>query len=691
MSYTIFIIKKKSKSKQQMKILFFIIFLFPAAVFTQNKHPLTIEDLWAMKRIGTFDLSPDGKQIVFDVTVYNMDENKGNSDIYLINVDGSGLHPLKNSDKNETNPKFLPDGKKVSYLIEDQIHTCNLDGSDDIQLTNLYTGVNDYRWSHDGKKLLLTSNVYPDCGSQDCNKKVDEEKKKTKVNVKIITHLMFRYWNRWLNGKRSHLFLFDTVSKEYDDLNYKMHNDIPPLDLGSSSDFNFSPDDREIAFTMNPDTVVATSTNNEIYIVKVSEIKKDEKAPAKKISESKGNDNQPVYSPDGKYIAFTSMLVPGHESAQSYLILYDRANGKLKNLTKRFNRSAGELKWSPDSKSIYFTAENEIFNSIYKININSGKVNLILRNHSNTGLTISDNGKSIYYKQQKSTRPYEIFSMNEDRKINQITFLNKELLSDIEMIPIDTFWTKGAEGVNIQSILVKPPFFNPKKKYPLIFLIHGGPQGHWEDDFHYRWNTELFASQGYVVIAPNPTGSTGYGQDLTNAVSSDWGGRPYIDLMNVYDYAIKNFDYIDPKNTFAAGASYGGYMINWIEGHTNRFNALVSHDGVFNTISEWGTTEELWFSEWEFKGTPWTNRELYEKWNPQRFIQNAKTPMLIIEGANDFRVPEDQAFQLFTSLQRLGVDSKLLYFPDEYHFVVKPQDARFWWNSIFEWFSKYKK
>ena len=674
-----------------MKILFFIIFLFPAAVFTQNKHPLTVEDLWAMKRIGTFDLSPDGKQIVFDVTVYNMDENKGNSDIYLINVDGSGLHPLKNSDKNETNPKFLPDGKKVSYLIEDQIHTCNLDGSDDIQLTNLYTGVNDYRWSHDGKKLLLTSNVYPDCGSQDCNKKVDEEKKKTKVNVKIITHLMFRYWNRWLNGKRSHLFLFDTVSKEYDDLNYKMHNDIPPLDLGSSSDFNFSPDDREIAFTMNPDTVVATSTNNEIYIVKVSEIKKDEKAPAKKISESKGNDNQPVYSPDGKYIAFTSMLVPGHESAQSYLILYDRANGKLKNLTKRFSRSAGELKWSPDSKSIYFTAENEIFNSIYKININSGKINLILRNHSNTGLIISDNGKSIYFKQQKSTRPYEIFSMNEDRKINQITFLNKELLSDIEMIPIDTFWTKGAEGVNIQSILVKPPFFNPKKKYPLIFLIHGGPQGHWEDDFHYRWNTELFASQGYVVIAPNPTGSTGYGQDLTNAVSSDWGGRPYIDLMNVYDYAIKNFDYIDPKNTFAAGASYGGYMINWIEGHTNRFNALVSHDGVFNTISEWGTTEELWFSEWEFKGTPWTNRELYEKWNPQRFIQNAKTPMLIIEGANDFRVPEDQAFQLFTSLQRLGVDSKLLYFPDEYHFVVKPQDARFWWNSIFEWFSKYKK
>ena len=394
-----------------MKILFFLILLFPTIIPAQSKHPLTVDDLWAMKRIGSFDLSPDGKQIVFDVTIYNMDENKGNSDIYLINVDGSNLHLLKNSDKNETNPKFSPDGKKISYLIGDQIHTCNLDGSDDIQLTDLYTGVNDYRWSHDGKKLLLTSNVYPDCGSQDCNKKVDEEKKESKVNVRVITHLMFRYWNRWLNGKRSHLFLFDTVSKEYDDLNYKMHNDVPPLDLGSSSDFNFSPDDKEIAFTMNPDTVVATSTNNEVYVVKVADIKKDEKAPAKKISESKGNDNQPVYSPDGKYIAFTSMLVPGHESAQSYLVLYDRANGKLKNLTKGFNRSVGEIKWSPDSKNIYFTAENEIFNSVYKIDINSGNIRLILRNHSNTGLIVSNDGKNIYFKQQKSTQPYEIFSM----------------------------------------------------------------------------------------------------------------------------------------------------------------------------------------------------------------------------------------------------------------------------------------
>ncbi len=259
------------------------------------------------------------------------------------------------------------------------------------------------------------------------------------------------------------------------------------------------------------------------------------------------------------------------------------------------------------------------------------------------------------------------------------------------MIPIDTIWSKGAGDYEVQSILVKPPFFDSTKTYPLIFLIHGGPQGHWEDDFHYRWNTELFASKGYVVVAPNPTGSTGYGQQYTNDISHDWGGRPYTDLMNAYDYAVKNLKYIDVKNTFAAGASYGGFMIDWIEGHTDRFNALVSHDGVFNTVSSWGTTEELWFPEWEFNGTPWENRELYEKWNPQRFIQNAKTPMLVVEGENDFRVAEEQAFQLFTYLQRLGVESKLILFPDEYHFVTKPQNARLWWNSIFDWFDKYKK
>jgi dipeptidyl aminopeptidase/acylaminoacyl peptidase len=280
---------------------------------------------------------------------------------------------------------------------------------------------------------------------------------------------------------------------------------------------------------------------------------------------------------------------------------------------------------------------------------------------------------------------------NNGSDLKQLTHVNSGLLSNIEMNPVETFWCEGADKTKILSFLIKPPFFDPNKKYPVIFLIHGGPQGHWDDDFHFRWNQQLFASQGYVVVSPNPRGSTGYGQKFTDEISGDWGGKPYVDLMNTFDYVVKNFKFIDENNQFSAGASYGGYMENWMEGHTARFNAVVSHDGVFNTESEFGTTEELWFPLWEFKGAPWQNRQLYEKWSPHRFIQNAKTPMLVIQGARDFRVPEEQGFQLFTSLQMLGVESKFLYFPDEFHFVTKPQDARLWWNTVFDWFGNHKK
>jgi dipeptidyl aminopeptidase/acylaminoacyl peptidase len=294
--------------------------------------------------------------------------------------------------------------------------------------------------------------------------------------------------------------------------------------------------------------------------------------------------------------------------------------------------------------------------------------------------------------QQRSTMPYEIFSMNTDgSNLRQITNLNTKRLAEIEMNPVETFWSEGAEGAKVQSIMVKPPFFDPAKKYPMIFLIHGGPQGHWNDDFHFRWNTQMFASQGYVVVAPNPRGSVGYGQQFTDEISGDWGGKAYIDLMNAWDYAVENFNFIDGNNTFAAGASYGGYMVNWIAGHTDRFNALVSHASVFNLESMFGSTEELWFPIWEFEGTPWEKREVYEKWSPHRYIHNAKTPVLVVHGAKDFRVTEDQAFQLFTSLQVLGVDSKFLYFPDETHFVAKPQNSRLWWKTVFDWFNKYYK
>ncbi len=675
-----------------MKKLLLLLSLIPFIISSQTKHPLTVEDLWAMERVGTFDLSPDGKTISFSVTTYDMDSNKGNSDIYLIDADGSNLREIKNSEKNETEPKFSPDGKRIAFVRDGQIYSSDLAGMNEEQLTDISTKAAGIVWSPDGTKMLFKSSVYPECLDDNCNKMTEKAKEDSKVKAQIFSHLLFRHWDKWRNEKWSHLFLLDVKTKKYDDLFFKKYLDVPPIALGSDNDYNFSPDGKQIALTMNPDTIVAISTNNEIYLVDLDKINSGEAAPIKKISTSKGNDNQPVYSPGGKYIAFVSMKHAGFEADKRNLVVYDRASGESKIFVENFDRSIGQFTWSPDSRSIYFIVENEIYSSVYKLDISSGKIEMVLKEHDNASLKVSPDGKKIFLEQQRNNLPTEIFSMNADGSgLEQITFMNKDRLANIEMIPIETFWSEGADGKKVESILVKPPFFDPSKKYPMILLVHGGPQGHWSDDFHYRWNTQLFASKGYVAIAPNPRGSTGYGQQFTNEITMDWGGKVYTDIMNATDYAINNFKFIDKENTFAAGASYGGYMMNWMEGHTDRFNAVVSHDGVFNLESMWGTTEELWFPEWEYGGTPWENREIYEKWSPHRYIQNAKTPMLIVQGANDFRVPEGQAFELFTSLQRLGVESKLLYFPDEYHFVAKPQNAVLWWNTIFDWFEQHKK
>ncbi len=667
---------------------FLLVLLIPFLTISQSKRAITVDDLWAMKRIGTYDVSPDGKTLAYTLTTYTFEANKGNTDIYLIDADGKNLRVLKNSDKNESEPKFSPDGKIIAFIRDRQIWQCNLDGTNEKQLTNIYTEAAGFEWSPDGSEIIFVSSVYPDCITQDCNQEKDKAKTESKVKAEIFTELMFRHWNNWRGHKRSHLFILDTATGDFVDLTEGNKEDVPPLALGSSNDYNFSADGNEVAYSLNPEFSKATSTNIEVYLLSLT----PPNSP-KLISTSKGVDCQPVYSPDGNWLVWTSMKRAGFENDKKDIILFNRKTGDTKNLTEDFDRSVEEIVWSPDSKTIYFTAGNEINSSIYKIDINSGDVDLFHKDNYNTNIQLSKDGKTLFFSKQRSDLPAEIFSQSTEGKntLRRITFTNEEILSQLEMNSVETFWCEGANGNKVQSILVKPPFFDPNKKYPMIFLIHGGPQGAWEDNFHYRWNLQMFAGTGYVVIAPNPRGSTGYGQKFTDEIRNDWGGKVYVDLMNTYDYSVKNFSYIDAKNTFAAGASYGGYMINWIEGHTDRFNALFCHNGSFNLESKWGTTEELWFPEWEFGGTPWENRKAYEKWSPHRYIHNAKTPMLIVHSAFDFRLSEEQAFQLFTSLQRLGVKSKFLYFPDETHWITKPQNAKLWWDTLFDWFNENKK
>lgn len=671
-----------------MKNLILFIILIPAIIVSQTKRAISVDDLWAMKRIESFDVSVDGKSLVFTITNYSMKENKGNTDIFLIDTDGKNLRTLKNSSENETEPQFSPDGKSIAFVRNGQIWQCGLDGANEKQLTNIYTKASAFKWSADGKKILFVSSVYPDCKTQECNQQKDQEKESSKVKAEIFTELMYRHWNNWRGHKRSHLFLLNVESGIYRDLTEGNTEDVPPPALGSSNDYNFSPEGFEVAYSLNPEFSKATSTNIEIYLLGIT-------SPQKPLlfSTSKGVDCQPIYSKDGKWLTWTSMKQAGFESDKKDIILYNRKTGETANLTEKLDRSVDEYIWSPGSKYIYFTAGNGINQSIYNLDIVSGNIKLFHKDNYNKKIKLSADGKQLYFLKQRSNLPSEIFVQSTDGKntLKRITFTNEEILSQLEMNPTETFWCKGANDDYVESILIKPPFFDPNKKYPLIFLIHGGPQGAWEDDFHYRWNLQVFAGGGYVVIAPNPRGSTGYGQKFTDEISGDWGGKVYIDLMNTYDFAVKNFAFIDSNNTFAAGASYGGYMINWIEGHTDRFNALFSHNGSFNLVSKWGTTDELWFPEWEFGGTPWENKEEYEKWSPHNYAKNFKTPMLIVHGAFDFRLSEEQAFQLFTTLQRLGVKSKFLYFPDETHWVMKPQNAKLWWNTLFDWFNENKK
>ena len=298
----------------------------------------------------------------------------------------------------------------------------------------------------------------------------------------------------------------------------------------------------------------------------------------------------------------------------------------------------------------------------------------------------------MVFLKQSLHSPAEVYSFNlKSQRLTQLTDLNRELLSKLKMNPAEEFWFEGAQQEKIHGLLVKPPFFDASRKYPLVMLIHGGPQGAWRDNFHYRWNAQMFASPGYIVAMINFHGSTGYGQAFTDSITGDWGGKPFQDIMLGLDYLLSRYDFIKKNRLGAAGASYGGYMINWIEGHSDRFDCLISHAGVFDLRSMHGSTEELWFPEWDFKGTPWTNKEMYEKWSPSYYVQNFKTPCLVVHGQNDFRVPVTQGFQLFTSLQRQKIPSKMLYFPDEDHFVRKPQNAELWWKTVHEWLAKYLK
>jgi dipeptidyl aminopeptidase/acylaminoacyl peptidase len=425
------------------------------------------------------------------------------------------------------------------------------------------------------------------------------------------------------------------------------------------------------------------STNSDIWVVPLTG------GEAKKITTSKGWDGSPQYSPDGRWIAYIAMEREWFEADRHQLMLYERATGKIRALTPDFDNNVGNFVWVPDSSGIFFTAGVDARSPIYRVAVLAGTIQTVVEEGTNRSLGVSADGSTLVFTRQASHSPAEVFRASaRTGRATQVSHINDALLAELEMNPAESIRVEGAEGAQVQSWLIKPPGFDPSKEYPVVVLIHGGPQGTWYDSFHFRWNMQLFAAPGYVVVAPNPRGSPGWGQQFVDEISRDWGGKVYTDIMKTVDY-VETLPFVDKTRICAGGGSYGGYMANWILGHTDRFQCLFSHAGVYNLTSEYGATEELWFPEWEFKGTPWTNKEMYEKWSAHNFAANFKTPTLVIHGQLDYRVPLTQGLELFTALQRQGVPSKFLYYPDEGHWILKPQNGRLWYQTVHEWLALY--
>ncbi len=667
----------------------------------------------------------------------------------------------------ESGGRFSPDGRQVAFVAtegtsgQSQIFLADWDdaaGKVGVprQLTRVSTEADGPVWSPDSQRILFVSRVYPECSMEDswlhqneCNRKKDEAAAKSPVKAMVFDRLLFRHWDRFVGPKRSHVLVVSasdgnavrdlTPSKDVADA------EVPTFSLGGPVGYAWAPDSKEIAYVTNLDLVPAASTNNDVFTLRLDEAR----ARPVRISTSLGSDDGPAYSPDGKWIAFRSQEQAGYESDRFRLMAFDRSSKETKELLPKFDRWVDEFVWGPDSRAIYIASGDSGEQPLYQLRLDQRSFAQMTEAGEYGSLSISGDGQNLVATRMKVDEPSEVFALYPEKirtsvdtveikpkrgepvsppangasityaAQRQLTDLNTSIVARLDLSKMEQYWFTGAEGARVQGFVVRPPNFNPAMKYPVKFLIHGGPQGAWGNAWSYRWNPELMAADGYLVVMVNPRGSTGYGQAFIDGVNGDWGGKAYIDLMSGLDAAEAKYPFIDKNRECALGGSYGGFMANWILTHTNRFACIVTHDGMFNPQSAYGTTDELWFNEWEFRdhspagkkaagsgqasgqvsapGQPWTYfdrpaaADNFRRWSPLLFIRNAKTPTLVIHSQKDYRLDVSEGFQLFTALQRLGVPSRMLYFPDEGHWVLKPQNSQLWYQEVGDWCDRWTK